>query len=77
MMKMLMPIHMKVSKRGIEIGNWKIPFRRRPIDNNEDDESLMPTMSELPNLQLMSMQFCSFLARKKTKNKIYSYLDPM
>ena len=36
-------------------------------------------MSEFiePNLELMSLQFCSFLVKKKTKKKFYSYLDPL
>lgn len=37
----------------------------------------MSGLKSLPNLELMSMQFVSFLVKKKTKNKFYSYLDPL
>lgn len=30
-----------------------------------------------PNLELMSLQFCSFLVKKRSCNKNYSYLDPI
>jgi hypothetical protein len=75
--KVLMPTHFAVSWDGLEIGWLRIPFRKKVKDNNDIEAELELLAKLEPNLELMSLQFCSFLVKKKSKNKIYSYLDPM
>ena len=54
----------------------RLQFKEKVVDNNDVDEYMKQYSSE-PNLELMSLQFCSFLIKKKSKRKFYSYIDPL
>ncbi len=81
LVKVLLPSHFMITTTKIEIGKFRFDFTKRKIvDNNEREGSLMDSTKSLPpvpNFELMSLQFCSFLVKKKGNNQIYSYMDPL